>query len=198
MPTSLLPLITFVLVTTFSPGPNNISAAAMGVLHGYKKTLPYLGGIALGFFIMIQVSARASASILKTFPALEPALRYVGAGYILYLAYATLKASYGFESSEAPPLGFANGLLLQIVNPKLIVYGLALFSTFLAPITGQPVQVLVAAALLTLTAFTSISVWALFGAAIKTYLWQPRARLGVNVVLSLLLTYTALNLAGVL
>ena len=38
----LIPLISFVVVTTFTPGPNNISSASMGVLHGYRKTLNFL------------------------------------------------------------------------------------------------------------------------------------------------------------
>lgn len=191
------PLMTFVLITTFTPGPNNISSAAMGVLHGYRKTLNYLAGISLGFFAMMFLSAWASGWVLEAFPALESILRYVGAAYILYLAYATLKASYGFEGEEVQALGFKNGLLLQVLNPKLVFYGLTLFTTFLAPVTGQPGQLLVAAILLTFTAFCAISVWALFGTLIKRTLHQPKARLAVNIVLSLLLVFTALELAGV-
>ena len=198
MQTELLPLITFVLITTFTPGPNNISSAAMGVLHGYQKTLRYLLGICTGFFGMMLLSAGVSASLLNTFPMLESILRYVGAAYILYLAYATRKTSYTFDSEETKPLGYTNGLLLQILNPKLIVYGLTLFSTFLAPITHQPLNLLIAATLLSIVSFCAISTWALFGAAIKRYLHQARVRLGVNVVLSLFLIYTALELTGVL
>ena len=195
---NILPLVTFVLITTFTPGPNNISSAAMGVLLGYKKSLRYLLGICVGFFGMMLLSALVSASLLNTIPALETILRYAGAAYILYLAYATLKTSYTFDSQEIKPLGFTNGLLLQILNPKLIVYGLTLFSTFLAPITDQPGLLAIAAVLLTLISFCSISVWTLFGAAIKRYLHQPRVRFYVNVVLSLLLVYTAIELAGIL
>jgi cysteine/O-acetylserine efflux protein len=198
MPTEILPLITFVLVTTFTPGPNNISSAAMGVLHGYKKTLRYLLGICTGFFGMMLLSAWVSASLLHVFPSLEIILRYVGAAYIIYLAIATLKTSYAFDDEEVKPLGFANGLLLQILNPKLIVYGLTLFSTFLAHITHQPARLLVAAALLMIVSFCATSTWALFGTVIKRYLHQPRIRFGVNAILSLFLVYSALELAGIL
>ncbi|MQC26597.1 MAG: hypothetical protein DWG76_03995 [Chloroflexi bacterium] len=122
-----MPLITFVVISVFTPGPNNISAAAMGVLHGYRATFKYLIGIVIGFFFMILVSAWVSASLLSVFPSLQSTLRYVGAAYILYLAYATFKASYGFDDHETKPLGFTNGLLLQLLNPKLIVFGLTLF-----------------------------------------------------------------------
>ena len=100
--------------------------------------MPYLLGICTGFFGMMLLSAGVSASLLNTFPALESTLRYVGAAYILYLAYAALKTSYTFDSEETKPLGYSSGLLLQILNPKLIVYGLTLFSTFLAPSPTNP------------------------------------------------------------
>ena len=198
MQTEFLPLITFILVTTSTPGPNNISSAAMGVLHGYQKTLRYLLGICVGFFGMMLVSALVSASLLNTFPILETLLRYAGAAYILYLAYATLKTSYDFEDKAVKPLGFPNGLLLQVLNPKTVIFGLTLFSAFLAPITHQPVKLLVAAVGLAGIAFLTSSTWTLFGTMIKRYLHQPRIRLAMNVILSLLLVYSAVELTGVL
>lgn len=193
----LLPLITFVLVTVFTPGPNNVSSAAMGVLHGYRGSFKYLLGIMTGFFFMIQLSAWVASTLLAFFPWLQTWLQYIGAVYILYLAFATLKASYNLGEGESKPLGFVNGLLLQLFNPKLIVFGLTLFSTFLAPIVHDARLLLLAAVGLDLLCFTAISLWTLFGAAIARYLKQPRTRLAVNAVLALFLVYTALELAGI-
>ncbi len=192
----LFPLISFVVITTFTPGPNNISSASMGVLHGFRKTLNFLFGIAAGFFLMMLVAAWVSKSLLGFFPNLEPTLRLVGAAYILYLAYATLKASITFAAKDVKPLGFGQGFLLQLLNPKLVVYGLTLFSTFLAAITSNVGWLLLSVLLLTLTAFSATSSWALFGTAIRTYLHQPRVQTIVNTILALLLVYTAIDLAG--
>lgn len=192
----LLPSITFAFVTTFTPGPNNVSSAAMGVLHGYRKSFNYLLGITTGFFFMMLLSAWVASSILTLFPRLQSWLQYIGAGYILYLAVATLKASYNVDTGEAKPLGFINGLLLQVLNPKLIVYGLTLFSTFLAPIVPDPKLLLLAALCLDFLSFCSISLWTLFGAAIARYLGQPRMRLAVNAILALFLVYSALEMVG--
>jgi len=191
-------LISFVLITTFTPGPNNISSASMGVLHGYKKTLNYMGGILCGFFFVMLVSGLVSTTLLTIFPPFENVLRIVGAAYILYLAYSILKASYTFEDSDIKPLGFTNGLMLQLVNPKGVVYGLTLFSAFLAPITGSFGLIILAGILLTIVAFSSVSTWALFGTAIRTYLRQPRIKTTVNVILALLLVYTAIDLVGII
>jgi cysteine/O-acetylserine efflux protein len=193
-----LPLISFVLITTFTPGPSNISSASMGVLHGYKNTLNYLLGLAGGFFLVMLLSGWISTTLLSFFPALEPALRYIGAGYIFYLAFAILKASYTFNEDDVKPMGFGHGLMLQILNPKLIVYAFTLFAAFLAPITSNVALLVLVVILLTMTAFCATSVWALFGTVIKTYLHYPRVKTSVNIILSLLLVYTAIELTGII
>jgi cysteine/O-acetylserine efflux protein len=170
----------------------------MGVLHGYKNTLGYLVGLASGFFLVMLLSSWISATLLSLLPALEPTLRYIGAGYILYLAWAILRATYTFSEENAKPMGFIHGLMLQVSNPKLLVYAFTLFATFLAPITGHAALLALAVVLLTMTAFCATSVWALFGTVIKTYLHHPRVKAWVNIVLSLFLVYAALELAGIL
>jgi cysteine/O-acetylserine efflux protein len=198
MSTQLFPLLSFILISTFTPGPSNISSASMGVLHGYKSTLNYQIGLAVGVFLMMLLSGWISTTLLSIFPALEPALRYIGAGYILYLAFGILKASYLFAEKNVNPLGFRHGLMLQILNPKLVIYAFTLFSGFLAPIMDNAALLVLAAVLLSATAFGATSIWALFGTAIKTYLHHPRLKAAVNIILSLFLVYTAVALAGLI
>ena len=88
-------------------------------------------------------------------------------------------------------------MLLQLLNPKLVVYGLTLFSTFFAPLGRQPAQLTVLVIGLALTAFCATSVWTLFGALIKSHLHQPVLRLAINALLALFLVYSALELVGV-
>lgn len=203
MPTNFLPTITFILIATFSPGPSNISSAAMGVLHGYRKTVPFLLGMVVGFLLLMSACAWASTTVLRLFPALQPILSYAGAAYIVYLAYGMLKASYTFVMDEQgntaiEPLGFGKGLTLQALNPKLVVYGLALFSTFFAPLAARPLQIVLVVPLLAVVAFCATSTWTLGGTLIKTQLRHPKVQLAVNLAFSLLLVYTALTLADLL
>jgi cysteine/O-acetylserine efflux protein len=170
----------------------------MGVLHGYRNTLRYQAGLAAGVFGVMLLSGWISATLLSILPALEPALRYAGAVYILYLAFGVLKASYSFAEQATNRLGVGHGLALQILNPKLIVYAFTLFGGFLAPISGNVALLVLAAGLLAATSFGATSVWALFGTAIKTYLHNPRLKAAVNIVLALSLVYVAVELAGIL
>jgi cysteine/O-acetylserine efflux protein len=194
MTTSLFSLISFVLISSFTPGPSNISSASMAVLHGYKNTLRYQGGLALGVFLLMLLSGWLSTTLLNVFPALEPIMRYLGAGYILYLAFGILKASYTFTEKDVNPLGFVHGFMLQILNPKLTVYAFTLFSVFLATVGKNMALLVTLGTLLAGVSFCATSVWALFGTAIKTYLHQPRLKAIVNIILSLSLVYTAYTL----
>jgi cysteine/O-acetylserine efflux protein len=198
MTTSLFSVIVYVLISTFTPGPSNISSSSQAVLHGYRKTLNYQEGLALGVFSLMVLSSMLSTALLDIFPALEPIMRYVGAVYILYLAYGVLKASYTFTETDVKPLRFVHGMMLNVLNPKLMVYAFTLFSAFLTSITKNLVLVVLVAVLLALTSFCATSLWALFGTTVKTYLRNPRLRAIVNTVLALLLAYAALSLAGIL
>lgn len=198
MDIEMVPLISFVIITTFTPGPNNISSASMGLIHGYRKTLNYLLGIASGFFIVMLLCAYLSSTLLTVIPAAEEYLRWVGAGYILWLAYGTLRSTYSFSETNGGTRAFTTGFILQLVNPKVAVYGLTLYSTFLAPISGHLDYLSVSAVTFACTAFISTSTWALCGAAIKNNLKNDSFRKIINTALSLLLVYTAIELSGLI
>lgn len=198
MTTNLFSIISYVLISTFTPGPSNISSASMAVIHGYRKTINYQTGLAAGVFLLMVFSGLFSKTLLNIFPSLEPIMRYVGAAYILYLAFGILKASYSIIGASTKPLGLANGFILQILNPKLTVYAFTLFSAFLAPITTNVTLLLLAAIILAVTSFCATSLWALFGTAIQAYLHNPRMKTIVNLVLSLLLVYAAISLTGLI
>jgi cysteine/O-acetylserine efflux protein len=198
MTSNLLALISFVLISTFTPGPSNISSASMAILYGYRNTLRFLAGLTSGVFVMMLLGGLVSSTLLNLFPAVEPVLRIMGAGYLVYLAIVILKASYTFEQAEANPMGYAQGLLVNLLNPKLVVYAFTLFTAFLTPIVDNIALVIVAAALLALTAFSAATVWALFGTAIRRYLRQPRITLVINLIFSLFLVYTAADIAGII
>jgi len=199
MTPEILALISFVAVTTYTPGPNNISAASMGVLYGYKRTLPYMLGMVSGFFMMLTLTGLISGFLLEKIPAFELILRIAGALYILWLAWHTLQASYTFdEEEETKPLGFIQGFLLQVLNVKVIVYGLTLYGTFLAGKIPSLLQLVLSALIFAGVGFTSVSLWTLFGAGIRRYLNRPKVRQAVNIFLALLLVYTAVDMSGLL
>lgn len=190
--------LSFIFVTTITPGPNNISSASMGMLYGYQRTLKYLLGIASGFFLLLFVCAMLSSSLMYYAPWAQQYLKYIGAVYIIWLAYKTFNASYTAGQSEAHLASFTKGLLLQVVNPKGLFYGMTIFTTFLVGANQYLLLLLCWTVFLALVCFFSVSVWAMFGTMIQRYMKNEKAKLVINALLSLALVYTALDIAGLM
>ncbi len=192
-------LIPFVLITTFTPGPNNLSCASMSINFGIKKTMGYICGIVTGFFLILLLCGLFSNFLFSAIPSVEPVMRWVGAAYILYLAYSTFRASFSFrEKSNQYLWGFYKGVMLQFVNPKAIIYGLTLYSAFLNPLIGRPVFIVIFSLGFALVGFSAVITWSFFGAIINQYLHNVKLRIIFNSILSLLLAYTAVKISGIL
>ena len=192
----LVPFLSFGFIAVFTPGPNNISCTSMGVLHGYKKTISYILGIVIGFFLVMLACALVASTLSTLLPSFEMILRIIGAVYIAWLAVETLGASYTFNIGEQKPLGFWRGMMLQVLNPKAIIFGITIYSTFLLPIKGNIVWQIGSALFFALMVFLATSTWTLFGSALGKYLNQPIVRKVVNIILAILLLYIAIELSG--
>jgi len=192
-------LIPYVFITTFTPGPNNISCAASAARWGLSRTWGYLFGIASGFFVLLTICGAFSGLLMSVLPWLQTYMRWVGAAYILWLAYGIARSdsSGGIEGASSLR-GFAKGFVLQFVNPKAILYGVTLYTAFLSPILARPVPVFISAALFAIIGFSSILTWAVFGLGIERFLQSPMHRKIMNGCFALLLVYAAAGVAGLL
>ena len=192
-------LIPFVFITTFTPGPNNIACASMAISFGIKKSMCFIYGIFIGFTTVLLFAGFFSNILLKMVPGLEPVMRLIGAVYILYLAFNLLKTDYSFQqkAKQVKPFSFNQGVLLQFLNPKGIIYAITLYSAFLYSITDKPQYIILFAFTLSSIAFLSLILWALFGAIISRFLYRERTKRIINTTLALLLGYTAVKLTGI-
>lgn len=192
----ITPLAVFVLVTTFTPGPGNITSAAMGMMYGYRSTLRFLSGMVVGYLVIMLFCAFLSSTVLRIIPTIEPVLRLAGAAYILWLAVGTARATYDFSSKNKSPMRFKHGFLLQALNPKAIVFGLTIYTTFLAGITDRPYILTLSTFALAAVTFSSISLWAFSGVRIQGFIHHEPIRKFANLILVTLLVYCAANLSG--
>jgi cysteine/O-acetylserine efflux protein len=190
----LMPFAVYVFITTCTPGPNNISATGFGMELGYRKTLPYLIGIFSGFVIIMTLSALASNAVQDFFPGIFPFIRYAGSAYILWLAFSLVKNS---TPDKEKALGarkptFIVGLILQFANPKVIVYGLTVFSTFIHPYFNNTGTLFLFSLLLAACSFLSISIWATLGSSLNRFIQNPKGKRYISFILAALLVYSAI------
>ena len=89
---NLIPTLTFVLVTTFTPGPNNTMSLVSGKNNGYKKSLKFMLGIFTGFFIIMMLCGFFNRILFSLLPSIKPYISIAGSLYMLYLAVIILKS----------------------------------------------------------------------------------------------------------
>ncbi|MGG1575120.1 LysE family transporter [Fictibacillus sp. NRS-1165] len=190
---SILSFLLYVFVTSFTPGPNNIMAMLFANQYGLKRTLRFCFGVGAGFFIIIMLSSCFNLWLKNVIPKIEFAMTILGAVYMLYLAYKVLTSTRKTKSSETEDRNnsFTAGMLLQFINPKGLLYGLTVISTFVIPFYHSNISLLLFSLFLAFIGFLSTFSWSLFGSMFQAFL--SKYRRAFNVVMALLLVYSAVS-----
>jgi threonine/homoserine/homoserine lactone efflux protein len=169
----LCALILFAFVAAVTPGPNNLMLMASGVNFGFRRTLPHLLGVCLGFPAMVALVGFGLDAIFSHFPGFLTALRYVSVAYMLWLAYKIATAGPVHETDVARrPLGFFGAAAFQWVNPKGWVMAVSALTTYTVMADYAHSAGIVVLVFL-LLAFPTSGVWVLSGAAMRPLLSNP-------------------------
>ncbi len=184
----LAAFLLFAAVALFTPGPNNVMLMASGVNFGFRRTQPHIVGVVLGFGFMIFLVALGAGSVFTVFPQLHTVLKYVGAAYLLYLAWKIAIAEPGHESdrARAQPMTFLQAAAFQWVNAKGWTIAVGASATY-AALAPFPWNAAVMAGLFVCVGFFSSATWALFGTALRPLLTNPTAARVFNIAMGLAL-----------
>jgi len=161
---------------------------ASGVNFGVRRSIPHALGISIGFMVMVLAVGLGLGEVFKAWPALYTVLRYVGAAYLLYLAWKIATSGpIGADSPDArKPMGFWGAAAFQWVNPKAWVMAVGAITTY-TPAQGYVMNVIVVAAVFALVNLPSVGVWVMCGSALRNLLQNPRWLMLFNVLMALLL-----------
>ncbi len=193
-------LAVFVFVTIFTPGPNNITSTALGSAGGLRKALPFTLGVTIGVGLLMAAASALTGALLTAVPAAEPVMRWLGVVYILWLAWRVWRSGSHTADEQANRRlpGLPEGILLQVINPKALIYALTVYGSFLATVPRSATFTLVSAVILAIPAWLSTMIWAAAGAVLARLFKDLRALLAVNGVLALALVYSAVQLSGII
>ena len=171
---TLLPaLALFSLVSSITPGPNNVMLLTSGVNFGFARTLPHLMGVCLGFTLMITLVGLGLAEIFARAPMLLLALRWVGGAYLVYLAVKIARSGpIQGGAARAAPITFFQAAAFQWVNPKAWVMAITACATYTLP-ERYSLSVLMVAAVLGLATLPCMSMWVGFGSGLRRMLSDP-------------------------
>lgn len=187
----LLPLATYCALMSGTPGPNNVLLTSSGANFGYRRTLPHILGIVIGGAGLTMAACLGLGALLSAWPVLRRGLQVAGALYLLWLAWRLWGSAVG-RAEMRRPLSFTQGAAFQLVNPKSWTRAITVAAVFM-PRGAEPVQgALFVSGAGMLIGLPCISMWALFGVAIRRVLDDPRRRRVFNAIMALTLAVLAL------
>lgn len=182
-----LALIAFAVVTTVTPGPNNLMLIASGVTFGFRRSLPHMLGISIGFPLMIGLVGLGLGQLFDAWPVIYTALKVAGGAYMLWLAWKIANAGpAGDGGSTGTPLSFLQAASFQWVNPKAWMMAMTAIATYTAT-ANYGLTLMIVVAVFTLVAFPGSSIWVVFGTALRRFLGDYRYYRAVNVAMAILL-----------
>ena len=183
----LLPLLGFAIATSVTPGPNVLMVAASAANHGARATGPHVLGIAAGFSFMLLVVGLGLSGPFALSETLHRILKWVGAAWLLLLAWKIARAGAPGEGPRRPPLGFMGAALFQWVNPKAWMIALAAIPTFTTPGGDHVLESLRIALVFAVVGVPCTLVWSFLGAGAGRLLRTPGALSAFNIAMAVLL-----------
>ena len=171
----------------FTPGPNNALVTASGANFGFRRTFPHVLGISLGFPVMIFIVGLFLGQLFQSSLFLREALRWIGVGLLLYVAYKIATAGgLGSSTGERRPFRFHEAALFQWVNPKGWSMAIAITLQFATP--DAPMQTaIIIAAVFVFFGLASASTWAVLGVSLQRFLETENHLKWFNRVMALLI-----------
>jgi threonine/homoserine/homoserine lactone efflux protein len=183
--------VVFAVVTSITPGPNNVMLATTGANVGIRRGLPHMLGIALGFALMIFLVAAGAGTALLGSPTAMQVLRVIGIAVLLWLAWKIATAGRSATGERERPIGFLGAAAFQWVNPKAWLICAGAVGSFLQPDGSSALpQAAIFGLIFLLAGAPCMLVWLGFGALMQRALQTDQALRTFNIVMGLLLAAT--------
>ena len=184
--------LSYVILTSITPGPNNIMSMTNAGRYGFRRSLPFNFGVFAGFLVVMAGCALFSSLLYEAVPAIEPYMLCAGAAYILWLAFHVWRSDAGPSETGDASNSFAAGAALQFVNVKVILYGITAMSSFILPYYKTFATILFFIIFLAFMGFACTLCWSAFGAVFEMFF--SKYRKPFNAAMALALVWCAVSM----
>lgn len=138
---TLITFFTASILLGIAPGPDNIFVLTQSTLHGKGSGLIVMLGLCTGLIVHSIAVSLGVAVIFQTSAIAFTALKFIGAGYLLYLAWQAFRApvdKYKGKSNGSVNYRklYCRGIIMNITNPKVSIFFLAFLPQFADPVSG--------------------------------------------------------------
>ena len=172
-------LVLFAFVSSITPGPNNLMLMASGANFGFRRTIPHMLGVALGFVFLVLLMGAGLAQIFATYPVVHQVLKGVSVIYMLWLAWKIANAAPIREQAEAgTPMTFLQAAAFQWVNPKAWAMALTAITAYTPNQTLGAIAVV--GVVFGVVNLPSVGSWTVIGQQMARFLTNPRRLTAFN------------------
>lgn len=181
----IIAITLFALVTSITPGPNNIMLTASGANFGFKRTLPHVAGIIFGMMMLNISVGLGLGTIFTQYPFLQQILRFAGSAYLLWLAYKLLSFSnINTAQADATPFSFIQAVGFQYINPKAWIMVISANASFSVIGDSYWWSVFFITIIYAMVGTPSIMLWAGLGQYIRRFLGQANVLRTFNIIMA--------------
>ena len=182
-----LPLVLFGIATAFTPGPNNILSSYSGFNFGFKKTIPLMLGVILGWTTMLTIMASGLIIIFQKYIFLQSIIKILGTIFLIYLAYKIAFSSANDSENIKKPVLFFDTFLFQFINPKGVMVAMIAVSTFIDVQNYYLRDATIVIITYFFMAVFSVSSWCLLGKYLRKFATSKNFIKKFNYIMSFLL-----------
>ena len=182
-----LPLVLFGIATAFTPGPNNILSSYSGFNFGFKKTIPLMLGVILGWTTMLTIMASGLIIIFQKYIFLQSIIKILGTIFLIYLAYKIAFSSANDSENIKKPVLFFDTFLFQFINPKGVMVAMIAVSTFIDVQNNYLRDATIVITTYFFMAVFSVSSWCLLGKYLRKFATSKNFIRKFNYIMSFLL-----------
>ena len=172
----IIPYLIFTMVAAGTPGPSNVIVLATGSARGVVRGLPCIFGVATGMGGLMALSSFGLGAVILDQPMLQTAMKWAGAGFMLWLSWKIATAGASKPGEERPGVGFFAAVAFQAVNPKAWLIFLSASGVYLDPANGDALaQSLWLGGLFFLGTLPAILPWLALGAVMQRLIRDERS-----------------------
>ncbi|HZG72851.1 MAG TPA: LysE family transporter [Chondromyces sp.] len=189
---SILAFLSYVIITSITPGPSNILMMNEARRFGFLGSWRFTSGILTGFAALGIVSGIFTTSLYNWIPVIEPYFKLAGAVYLLYLAWQVALPKNSKNDSREVQSSFLSGFIFQMINVKSILFFLTLMSAFILPFNDSLEFVMIYLALAIFLGWLALLLWSGFGSLFKKFFAKHDK--SFRIIMCLLLIYSAITI----
>ena len=163
------------------PGPTVLLVLSYSIAHGRRATLPVVAGLGLGDSVAIAMSIIGLGTLLAASAFWFTIIKWVGGLYLIYLGLTMIRGARGERGIEVSGNGksgrslFTNAFIVTALNPKSIVFFIALLPQFISPAHPTTAQFWILGVTFVVMAMIGGTIYAVFASNIRRFLASPRS-----------------------